>query len=73
MSVAEQIQSVVAAGIVIVQVPVLLVPTLTLKAAVPLFVEMEAPDPPHPAAATDGSVLLMNVFSPEAIPKVVAK
>ena len=64
MSFAEQTQSVVAAGIVTVQVPVLLVPTLTLNAGVPLEVEIEAADPPQPAAAIVGAVWFKIFFSP---------
>lgn len=55
MSVAQHSQSVDAVGIVTVQVPVLLVPTFTLKAAVPFFVTIDAAEPPQPAPAIVGA------------------
>lgn len=59
MSVAEQFHTcpVPAFGIVMVQVPVLLVPTPTRKAPVPLFDRMDAAEPPHPAAAIVGALV----------------
>ena len=57
ISVAEQIQSVDAAGIVIVQVPEFVVTKFTLKADVPLFETIEAPVVPHPLVATEGAVV----------------
>lgn len=57
-SFAWQFQPVVAAGIVTVHPPeVGAVPTLMLKAAVPLLAEIEATVPPQPVARIVGAVL----------------
>ena len=55
-------QPVVAVGIVIVQAEPGVVPVPMLNAAVPLFAEIVAPEPPQPAPAIVGAVLLNNRF-----------
>lgn len=57
MSLAEQFQPVVAAGIVTVHADPGAVPTPILNAAVPFCAVIEAADPPHPAAAIVGVVV----------------
>src|SRR5882762_9353304 len=58
MSFTKHAQAVVAIGRVTVQPPeVGAVPTLIVKAAVPLLLAMLAADPPHPAAAIVGTAM----------------
>jgi hypothetical protein len=72
LSLTEQLQPVFAAGMVTVQpVDAGPVPTLISKDAVLLPPEMDAPDPPQPAAAIVGTVeVTMALHDPKDDPHV---